>query len=134
MQNIGTIAILLLFGMGFALYVGSGGEYGVGFIEFWNAIEGQDINSIIELIVNSLTSTVTIGTAAIAAVLGMVNSQSIRYAAGIVVLTALASIFLTPFTFYKDIPLPTEITWLIQGFFNLVLLIAILQFITEKEW
>ena len=86
------------------------------------------------MILNALTDVINIGTITAAGILALVNSQSIKYSAGIVVLMALVSILFTPFTFYSDVNMPIEVMYLIRGFFNTVLLIAILQFITEKEW
>ena len=134
MENLGTVAMLLLFGAGFALYVGSGGEYAPGFLNFYTAVGSYDINGLINLIFQSITDITTWGIVAVVTALALVNSQSLKYTAGIAVMTAFASLFFTPFTFINGLALPIEIVYLIRGFFNFILMIAVIQFITEKRW
>lgn len=134
MQDIGTVALILLFAVGFVMYVGSNGQYGIGFLELYNQVGTMDLKSIVNLIVSALSSSISIGTMVIATLFALTNSRSAAYIAGITILIAVAQIFFLPFTFYKEVPFPNEIMMLTRGFFNLLLLLAVIGFVSEKRW
>lgn len=139
MAQLGTVALFLLVGMGFALYVGSNGQYGQQFYAYYSTITKFDINGMFNLILNALTQNglggiLNIGTIMVSGILSLALSQSIRYAVGIALITGVATLLFSPMTFLNELALPWQVSLLAGGFFNLLILVAMLQFIAEKEW
>lgn len=137
MRGVGSIAMVLLFAVGFVLYVGSAGEIQVGFIEFMNIIDqGASLSDLVNLVLSQLSDIVTAGTIAIAGAAAFMNSRSAGVAIGISILVGLVSIFLTPFTFYNEAGsmMPAELAMLVRGFFNMLIVLAVISFLSERDW
>ena len=137
MDDIGFVSLLLLLGIGFALYVGSDYQYAPTFMVLTNYLVNNNTEGIVDLILTNVTSFVTIGSITLAGILSFTNSKAIETALGAVLLTALVTIFITPFTFYQGVITNTALTplsWLITIFFNILLVIAVVNFVTGKTW
>lgn len=134
MRDVGTVILILLFAVGFVLYVGSDGQYGAGVWKLIDSLKDMDIASIVNLVKNSLKDYTNIAGLIGIGIFSYVTTRSVSYMGGILVLSGLAQILFLPFTTYKQLPLPSPFDMLIHGFFNLLLLIAVISFITDKEW
>lgn len=130
MAGIGLTATLLLVGIGFALYVGSGGVYAPGFIAL---TQMGSIQAMLNAIISSLSG-ITLGAVAIVSVASLTSGQSLKYTLAVAAVAAMSSFFLLPFTMVSNLGVPTVIQMLITTFFNILLVVAMLGFILEKEW
>jgi len=134
MRGFGAVAMILLFAAGFTMYFGSGGKYGIGFLELVNAVSTMDINTIANMVVGVISSKMFLAAVAVAALAAAAFTSSMYMVALAIILMAVANILFMPFTFVAELPVPNEIMLFIKGFFNLLLLIAILDFVTGREW
>ena len=149
MEDIGLVALLLLFGVGFTFYIGgpsicawNGGTaaecsgYVPGFIIFMNALATGNISALINTyLLIPLTGIVTVASIGIAALAGYVNGESIRVQIAIVVLIPLANLLFIPFGFLNSAIFTYQPLGLfIVGFFNLLLLLALIGFVMDKRF
>lgn len=136
MGQIGTVAIMLLFGMGFALFVGSGGTYGVGFLEMMQYMADYNTEGLVNLIINAVMNPLTLVTIAVITLATFGSGNTLRYTVGVAILVAIASIFISPFSFYNEAmgAIPIYLQYLIKGFFNLLLVLAVIGFVSDKDW
>lgn len=137
MGNIGTVSLLLLFGMGFSLYLGGsilGLELGTGFESFVGIVSAGNVNDIIDLLINSIVSAAGLGTLALSGIVGYAT-QSSRYVLAIVAISGLNFLF-TPFIFINEATatIPTEIRLFVMGVFGILLTIAVLSFVMERDF
>jgi len=138
-DDIGFVAMVLLFGMSFALYLGAGDTFGSPFIQLITALGSggtMDFTWMINtFILIPLTDPLVIAVIGAAAAAGFVVGGGVKYGIGAAVASGIATVFFIPFTAVTGIPvIPIEVSYLIRGFFALILIIAIMGFITEKRF
>lgn len=139
MDDLGMVTLLLLLGVGFSLYVGSlalGMDLGAGFMTFVEAVSSYDINGILNLIFNAISSPTNAVILAFAVSASFFASQSVRYTFAIFVLIATAQILFMPFTVLTEATalIPIEIRLLTQGFFGLLMVLAVIGFVMERRF
>ena len=139
MDDLGTVTLILLLGVGFALHVGSlamGLDLGSGFTTFIEAITEYNINGLLNLIKNAIMSPVSAATLAFAIGASFISSQSVRYTFAVAVLVALSTILFMPFTILNEavVAIPVVIRYLIQGFFALLMILAVIGFVMERRF
>lgn len=139
MGQFGTIALILLFGVGFSLYAGSLGlgiDIGVGFTEFVNLINNFTIDSLLDLVLNAISN--PINAAALLAVTGVsiITGNTARFTFAIAMLLGVTQILFLPFAFTTaaTATIPETIRFLVQGFFSLLLVIATMSFVMERDF
>ncbi len=141
MVEYGSVALILLFGIGFAMYVGTidacsvGSEncLGIGFISFINFLTSNDINAIIDLIIGAVVSPAGIGALGAVTVALILQGQVGMLLVRVAVLIS-ANILFVPFTFASDLPVPLEIQWFIRGTFFLLMLLATISYTTGRDF
>ena len=139
MDDLGMVTLILLLGIGFALYVGSmamGLDMGSGFISFIDAITENNIEGLLNIIISSIMSPASAAVLAFAIGASFISSQSVRYTFAVAVLIALATILFMPFTVLTEATatIPLAIKYLIQGFFALLMILAVVGFVMERRF
>lgn len=136
MANLGFTATILLFGIGFALYAFDSTAYGMGFALLVGLIADWNIAGIVNMMLGALSNPLSLGTMVVVTLASFGAGNTVKYTVGMVILIAMAQILFMPFTFIPEAlsGVPTVIRYLIQGFFNLLLIFATLSFILEKDW
>jgi len=139
-EDLGLVCIILLFCMGFALYVGtdcstagSTNCLGVGFYEMWLFVGNVSVDGLLNILYTAIMDPLTIGiliTGGVAAFL----SGNRNFTLPLIVLAALANILFMPFTFISSAPIPVEFIWLIKGFFGILMLLAVLSFTIGRSF
>jgi len=140
MTQLGMISVVLLFGVGFALYVGTdcanlGGNncYGLGFIELFNGVAAGSIDAIVNVLLTAIADPLNIGlilTSGIAALLTGNRSMTLP----LIALVAVANTLFMPFTFIASVPIPIEVSWLIRGFLGITMVLAVLSFTVGRDF
>lgn len=132
MANYGTVALVLLFSISFALYVGSGGEYASNFMLLIQELNKPGVNIWNAVLDSILSPEILIGTVATIAAAGL-SSYSVTYTIPALILGVIANYVLFPLSFLSDTGMPTELGWLIFGLLNLLLITALISFIRGKD-
>ena len=138
MDDLGLVAIILLFGVGFALFMGGtaiGMDFGTGFGAFVDTISAFDVQGIIDLIIQSVTNPINAAALTVAFGASFLTGQSIRFTLAILILVAVVQLLFIPFTFMNEATsiMPVEIRLLISGFFSLLLIFIVLSFVSDRR-
>jgi len=124
-------ALVLLFALTFALYVGSDGEYAVGFGQFFSDEYNVNGDSIWEGIFNQLGLS-DLATTAIAGTALYFAGAGVGFAVAGALLIAISAKFLTPLSLLNTINLPTELNYLFYGIIITIFIVAIIGFMRGK--
>lgn len=133
MAGMGTVAIMILFAVAFVFYVYNP-EYGFGFVEFLDSINNNDMSAFINGVLSSLFTQLAAATIGIAAVAALATRNS-DYLVAAFLLIGVNALFV-PFTFATAVTqnVPFMISILVRGFFNIILLLAIIGFIMGRDF
>lgn len=136
MGNIGTVAIVILFGIAFAMYVYDSDAYGFGFTQVIDAWANQDIEIIVNLIISSIINPLSLGVMGIALIASIMSGKSSEYVIAVLILVTMSQILFTPFAIVNDITstIPIQIQWLVRGFFSIMMVMAVISFITGRDF
>lgn len=140
MSGYGTVATFLLLGIGFALWLVDP-RYAPGIVSLYNAIGELDINAIVNIILGALSNSAVLATAGAALLTSLVVGQTVRYSFGAAILIVATNVLFLPFSFTRGFDIGgivisgiPAIQAIVVIFFNLLLFLAVLEFITEKQW
>jgi hypothetical protein len=148
MDDLGLVALIMLFGIGFAFYLGGPSichwtqgaaaaceGYVPGFFSLLQTLATGDLSSFINTyIITPLTAIVSVGSIGIAALAGYISGESMRAIAGISIVIAMVNVLFVPFAFLNSAIFSYQpIGLFIVGFFNLLLLLAIISFVLDKR-
>jgi len=154
MDDLGLVTMVLLLGVGFALYVGGpsictfqglSGEdcasFAVpGFFDFINLLATGDFSTLANTyIFTPLNGIIAVGAFGIALYTG--SSDTLRTTLALTMLMTIANIFFVPLAYFRSIG-GTEIvagtgftmSMFVVGFFNLLLILTIVSFVMERRW
>jgi len=132
-EDLGTICVILLFGIGFALAIGSNFTYGMGFIELYNYAAFSSIDSIIQKIITAIINPMSLGIIGVSSMISLLSGNR-SYTIQVTLLAALAQMLFMPFTFISELPIPIEIMYLIRGFFGILMILAVLGFVGSRRF
>lgn len=124
-------ALVLLFSISYALYVGSGGQYAPGFAQFVSDEYNTDGQSIWENIFDSLGMS-DLATTAVAGASLYFAGAGIGYAVAGALLIAISNKFLTPLSLINSINMPSDLGYLLNGILITIFVVAILGFMRGK--
>lgn len=128
-MGIGTTTLILLFGIGFALWIGG---YAPGFVVLATSVAGGP-EAIVNLIMANIVGISIAGIGIAAAAFLTSNSATVTTLIAYGSFSAIAYTLFMPLTFFSAVPLPYEIQIGIQGFFGLLFAITFIQFISGRE-
>jgi len=129
----GTTAMILLFAVVFALYVGSDGDISPGFLSLWGVI-GEGGSSFWDMLINSFLNPAILGSAAIVGIVSAIITRDMALTLSAASIAILSNVFLFPLASIRAAGLPMEITWLVIGFMNMLLIAGIMSFIRGKNF
>ncbi|UCD07244.1 MAG: hypothetical protein JSW41_05475 [Candidatus Aenigmatarchaeota archaeon] len=140
MGQIGFISLVLLFGIGFAMYfgtldacAGTDNCLGVGFIEFTNFLS-SDINTMINLIIAAVVSPTGLAIIGLLTAALVLQGQTGAFIVRVVLIIGLNILFV-PFTFVGELgAVPFMIQLFIRTAFNLFMIIAVMSYTTGRDF
>lgn len=133
-MGVGTNCIILLTAMSLVMYIGMGCStnpncgYSSGATAIMSSFS-QGTSGIINLVLVAFPF-LTLGALAL-----KFYGEASKYVIGVMVIGAVNALF-TPFTFVNELgaAIPWEVRIMVQVFFNVLLFISVMTFVTEKEF
>lgn len=138
-MGIGTNCLIILIAMSVVMYIGMGcvSDVNCGYssgvttlMSTFSPDGGPQSQTYIVNLFLGLVPFITLGALAL-----KFYGEASKYVIGVMVIGAVNVLF-TPFTFVNELSLaiPWEVRIMIQLFFNIMLFIAVMSFVTEKEF
>ena len=134
MASYGMVAMAILFSTALILNIGSGGQYGTGFATFTSEITQPGANVWESLVDSFFDTEVLLASGVVVGVVALMGGTAIiPFLIPAFMLAAVMNWFLSPIGLIRTIGLPTWVGWFAFGFYNLLLIVALLSFIRGKD-
>lgn len=128
--GIGGTIILILFGTAFILWLGG---YSPGFVTLTETLS-QNPEDLANLVLGNLGGLVLASGVVVTYSYLTRDSASVSYLISVGILVAVTGIIFMPLTLFNDLALPYEIRLLVMGYFNILFVLAIISFMTGRDF
>ena len=128
--GIGAISLMLLIGVSFTMYLGG---YPSGFVTLFESLQGNPID-LANLILANLGGIALTGGLTVAAALFTRDSTSLQFVITATILSTTVYILFMPLAIFRAADIPADIQMFIYVFFNVLILITIISFVSGRDF